>query len=416
MTIDEERLRDTFETYTAIGATEDGGLNRPALSDADGRARDQFCADLQALGLSTIVDEVGNIFGRQSGEFPDDRPVLIGSHLDSQPRGGRYDGQLGVAIALETMRAFETGMPAQQRPLEIVNWTNEEGARFTLAPLGSGVFGGLYTVKEALADTDGDGVSVAQALEAIDYDGDSPCEPHPLSAHLELHIEQGPVLDQQDVPVGIVEAGVGMTWLEVTVRGKSNHAGTTPMHARRDPMVSATRVVDELRTLPAAYAEDVVVTVGELTVSPGVINVIPEEVVFTLDIRSPDDETRRAVLDRIERTLAHETTVRETTYETETLLSMDRTLFASVVRQHAVAACEDREIPFELLTSGAGHDAMCLAGTVPTGMLFVPSVDGVSHTPQEYIEWKDVLAGARVFAETTRRLACTVESPKDNHG
>jgi N-carbamoyl-L-amino-acid hydrolase len=406
ISIDTDRLRDSFETYAAIGATDDGGLNRPALSDADGRARDQFCSDLRELGLEITIDEVGNIFGRQTGEFVDKQPVLIGSHLDSQPRGGRYDGQLGIVVALETMRAFDNQSLEQKRPLEIVNWTNEEGARFSLSPLGSGVFGEIYTVEQALAATDSDGVSVAEALKNIEYDGNSACEPHDIRAHLELHIEQGPKLDRHDVPVGVVDAGVGMTWWEVTISGQSNHAGTTPMYDRSDALTTAARVIAEINSLPTDYADDVVITVGELAVSPDVVNVVPGEVVFTLDVRSPDDDTRAGVLRRIKRLLEHETTTHGTTYEKSELLSMERVTFSPVVREHAIAACDTLEIPFNCLTSGAGHDAMCLAEKTETGMIFAPSVNGVSHTPQEYTKWSNVLDCARVFAETTLRLAC----------
>jgi N-carbamoyl-L-amino-acid hydrolase len=402
--IDPDRLRDTFETYAAFGATDDGGLDRLALTDADRSVRDQFCSDLNSVGLDVTVDEVGNIFGRQTGSFPDDRPVLVGSHLDSQPNGGQYDGQLGVVVALETVRAIESQSIKQNRPVKIVNWTNEEGARFNLSPLGSGVYSGWYDTDTALAETDSTGATVAEALTDIGYKGEIPCEPHDTSSYLELHIEQGPVLDTLEKPVGVVDAGVGMSWLEVTISGTANHAGTTPMHERQDPLATAVRVIDEIQGLPVEFSEDVVLTTGEFHVHPDVINVIPDRVVFTIDVRTPDDETRTAVLERIDRLLSHETTNRGTTYETAELLSIGRKSFSESVAQHSIAACKTEEIPFTRLVSGAGHDAMCLTDVTDAGLLFVPSVDGVSHTPQEYTRWNDVLAGARVFAETTCRL------------
>lgn len=406
ITIDPDRFHDTFETYTKIGATAEGGLDRPALSDVDGKARDQFCSDLYALGLDVTIDEIGNIFGRQTGDFSDSKPVLIGSHLDSQPDGGKYDGQLGIVVALETLRAIEEQSIAQERPIEIVNWTNEEGSRFSLSPLGSGVFGGWYNINEALAETDDDGVTVAEALADIGYDGDTPCESHDLSSHLELHIEQGPILDQKDVSVGVVDGGVGMTWWEVIISGESNHAGTTPMHARQDPLSTAVQVINAIQALPAEYANNVVITVGRFQIRPDTINVIPEKVVFTLDVRSPDDDTRAAILERIYRLLEHETTNNQTTFEKTELVSIDRTTFSPQVRQSSVSACKERRVDFEHLISGAGHDAMCLTETTETGMLFVPSVDGVSHTSQEYTKKEDILTGARVFADTICRLAC----------
>lgn len=406
VTIDPDRLYNSFETYATFGATVEDGLNRLALSDADGQARDQFCSDLQSLGLDITIDQVGNIFGRQVGDFSKKEPVLIGSHLDSQPSGGKYDGQLGIVVALEALRAIEEQSIVQERPVEIVNWTNEEGARFNLSPLGSGVFGGRYTVEEALAETDSDGVTVAEALADIDYDGEAPCKSHSINSHLELHIEQGPVLDREGVSVGVVDAGVGMTWLKVTIDGEPNHAGTTPMHARHDPLATATRVINEIQALPVEYANEVFLTTGEFEVYPNVVNVIPDEVVFTVDIRSPDDDTRSAVIKRVDRLLKHVSTNNKISYEKSELMSIESTTFSPDVRKSIVSACKGRGVDFEHLISGAGHDAMCLAEKTETGMIFVPSVDGISHTAQEYTKWEDILAGARVFADTTCRLAC----------
>mgnify|MGYP002761316079 FL=1 len=232
--IDPDRLESAFEAYSAIGRTENDGLHRLALSEADARIRDRFVADLEALDLAVRVDEVGNIFGRREGTDPDTAPVLIGSHLDSQPYGGRFDGQLGVLSALETLRAFDDDGVDHERPIEIVNWTNEEGSRFKPALMGSGAFTGQLDTDAVLETTDADGVSVAEALAEIGYDGDEPAEPQePYHAALELHVEQGPKLEEAGRSVGIVRGVLGMAWLEVTVHGDADHAGPSPTHARR---------------------------------------------------------------------------------------------------------------------------------------------------------------------------------------
>ncbi len=402
--IDEERLRESFEQYSAVGETADGGLHRLALSAADGAVRDRFVSDLRALDVEVRVDEVGNVFGRQRGSFADEDPVLVGSHLDSQPYGGRYDGQLGVLVALEVLRALETQERDQHRPLEIVNWTNEEGARFNLAPLGSGVFTGNYDLSEALAATDDEGVTVETALAETGYDGEFPCEPHDIAAHLELHIEQGPRLVEAGVPVGIVEGVVGMSWFQVQISGAANHAGTTPMHARQDALAAAASAIDTLQTVPAEFRTDVTLTVGSLDVEPGAINVVPGAVEFTVDLRSPDDETRHAARTAVERVLDHVTARTDTSYSFEEVFSTDATTFSPAVLERLEDACVETDTPFERMTSGAGHDAMYLDAVTDTGMLFVPSVGGISHREDEYTEWEDVLTGARIFARASEQL------------
>ncbi|MFC7044684.1 Zn-dependent hydrolase [Halobacteriaceae archaeon GCM10025711] len=250
LAIDADRLRTTFEEYAAIGATDRGGLHRLALSDADREVRDRFVADLESLGLTVRVDELGNTFARRSGAGPDADPVLVGSHLDSQPSGGRFDGQLGVLVALETLRALDDAGVETDRPVEIVNWTNEEGSRFKPALMGSGAWVGEHDLADVLATEDRDGNTVADELARIGYDGDEPCEPRDVHAYLELHVEQGPVLDDHGTSVGVVDGVFGMAWLEATIFGEADHAGPTPMHARRDAMVAAANAVEKISALP----------------------------------------------------------------------------------------------------------------------------------------------------------------------
>lgn len=223
--INSKRFRETFERYSKIGETANDGLHRLALSTTDGEVRDEFVSDLEALGLSVRIDEVGNIFGRLPGADQAAAPILIGSHLDSQPKGGRYDGQLGVLTALETIRAFDDSDIETQRPVEIVNWTNEEGSRFKPALMGSGAWVGIHDVNKILSTTDEQGTTVEDALKGIGYDGTTPCDPNEIPhAYLELHVEQGPVLEEHGREIGIVEGILGMTWLEATIYGEADHA------------------------------------------------------------------------------------------------------------------------------------------------------------------------------------------------
>lgn len=404
--IDGDRFRETFERYAEIGKTRNGGLHRLALSDADGRVRDRFVADVEALGLDVRIDEVGNVFGRREGSDPDAAPVLIGSHLDSQPSGGRFDGQLGVLAALETLRAFEDEGVDHRRPIEIVDWTNEEGSRFKPALMGSGTFTGKFDVDETLGRTDGEGTTVADALDEIGYRGEHPCGPRgDVHAYLELHVEQGPVLEERGLTVGVVEGIYGMTWFEVTIRGEADHAGPSPMHARRDALVAAADVVQAVRRLSNRFADDVVTTVGELEVAPNSINVVPSAVSFTADARSYDDAVVAELAERIEREVETACAREGTDYEIEEIWRLPHTGFSSRVREVALEAAAATDVSHRAMVGGAGHDASYLAEITDAGLLFVPSVDGKTHNEDEYTEWSDAVAGATVFAEATRRLA-----------
>lgn len=406
VTIDTDRFRNTFEEYSEIGATAEGGLHRLTLSEADRRVRDRFVRDLDSLGLDVRVDVVGNIFGRREGTNPDAAPILIGSHLDSQPSGGRYDGQLGVLTALETLRALDDEGVETARPIEIVNWTNEEGARFKPALMGSGAYAGEHAVEEVYQATDDDGVTVKKALEEIGYLGDVPCEPAPVPhAYLELHIEQGPVLRSRGDQLGVVDGIKGMSWLEATVEGESDHAGPSPMHARSDALVAATDVVTAVRRLATNLEGDVVTTVGEISVSPGSVNVIPSTARFTVDLRSYDDEVVETDVDRVRSELESACAREGTTFSLEELWRIPHTEFAPSVRETLSKTATERGRDHGHLIGGAGHDASYMASITDAGLLFVPSVDGITHNEAEFTEWDDAVAGLEIFADATRELA-----------
>lgn len=400
--IDEGRFRTAFETYSEFGATDDGGLHRLALSDADASARDQLASDMESLGLDVRVDPVGNMFGRRSGQNDDAAPVLIGSHLDSQPDGGRFDGQLGVLTALETLRTFEDQGVDPDRPVTLVNWTNEEGARFKPALLGSGTYTGRFAVDEIHATTDEDGRTVGEELRRIGYDG-TDAGPDDLHSFLELHVEQGPQLEAAGDTVGVVDGVLGVIWLEVTVEGHPDHAGPSPVHARRDPMATAAAAMDRIATLPSRLSADARTTIGKVATEPGSVNVIPSEVTFTVDLRSYDEDVVDRGRDLVTAELETACARHGTTFEMTELWRIPHTEFAVPVQDAIDDAAAD--IPAQHLVAGAGHDACYLNDQTSAGLIFVPSVDGVSHSPDEFTEWADCVAGANVYANTVASLA-----------
>lgn len=403
--IDAERFRETFETYSDIGATEDGGLHRLTLSDEDREARDLLMEHMEALDLDIRVDELGNMYGRREGTDPDAEPVLIGSHLDSQPYGGRYDGQLGVLTALETLRAFEDAGVETERPVELVNWTNEEGSRFEQAMLGSGVAAGEVDLDHALSLEDDAGRTVEEELARIGYDGDHPARVEEAAAYLELHVEQGPKLEDEGLSVGVVDGVFGLNWMEATIEGQANHAGPTAMHDRQDALVAATNAAAEIHDLPNRLSEDAVATVGRMDVTPNSINVIPSEVTFTVDVRSYEDEVVSTAHEDVEFEVATACEREGVDYEFEQLWSIDPLEFSPVVRDAVAAGAESAGISYRHMISGAGHDANYMAQVTESGMLFVPSVDGITHAEAEFTEWDDCVNGATAYANATLELA-----------
>ncbi|MEF8778210.1 MAG: Zn-dependent hydrolase [Natronomonas sp.] len=404
--IEEERFEETFEEYSEIGGTPNGGLHRLALTDADRVIRDRFVSDLEALGLDVSVDEVGNVFGRREGTA-DLAPVFVGSHLDSQPYGGRFDGQLGVLTALETVRTLEEHDVSTDRPIVVVNWTNEEGARFAPALMGSSAFTGRATVEETLSTPDeyeGE-VTLGEELERIGYDGDRPCKPGDVHSYLELHVECGPELEENENRIGIVDAIYASTWLEVTVRGESKHAGPTPMADRRDAFAAASVAVQGIVSIPTRIDNESVVTVGEVHVSPNKRNIIPDEVTFSVDFRSASDEVVEEAKTEVERALKAASRDHGTSYEIEEIMAKDRTEFASTVTDAVEAATSSFEYPYQYIESVAGHDAMPMNDIAKAGMVMVPSVGGECHTESEFTRMEDCLAGANVLANATYTLA-----------
>jgi len=404
MKIDRTRLERSIDELGRIGGTPRGGLNRLALTEEDRRARDWMVARMREAGLRVSVDRMGNIFGERPGAEPLP-PVLVGSHLDSVPTGGRYDGQLGVLCGLEVVRALNDAGLRTRRPVTLVIFTNEEGARFQPAMIASGVLAGRIALEDAYNARDRDGVRLVDALERIGYLGPEPCAPRPFRAYLELHIEQGPILEEEGLSVGVVEGIVAISWSRLTIHGVQDHAGPTPMRTRRDALVAAAEVVTGVRRIARELGGELVTTVGRLDVSPNIVNAIPGRVSLSVDMRDPQDATlerARALLDRV----VAEACAREgVTYELEHYWRVPATRFDPEVVATVERAARAVGARYRRMLSGAGHDAQYMATLGPAGMIFVPSRGGRSHCEEEFTPMDDIEVGARTLLHAVVELA-----------
>jgi N-carbamoyl-L-amino-acid hydrolase len=403
--LNQERFIETMQDQAQIGAIDDSGLHRLALSDADRDVREWFRTQLESAGLDVQVDEMGNMFGRREGTNADSDPLLLGSHLDSQPNGGIYDGALGVVAALELIRTLNDYEIETAHPIEVVNWTNEEGSRFQPAMMGSGVWAGANSIEEAYDTTDDDGIRFEDALERSGFKGTVSAEPQDdYEAYLELHIEQGPYLDEYNKSVGVVTGIVGFTWGAMTFSGDANHTGTTPMEYRSDALVAAADVITQIRRIPGTLGERTVATAGYIEGTPNSINIIPGEVTCTWDIRDPDDEVveegYQRVTDEIETTAAREGVA--CTYEERMRApSVD---FADRCIETVDSVTTDLGYDSLSMVSGAGHDATHVASVCDTGMVFAVSEGGQSHSPEEYTSWDDCYKAANTLANAVLEL------------
>lgn len=407
MPIDLARMQRRLAALTtpALGGTPAGGMSRLALSDADRDARDLFVTWLREEGLAPRVDDFGNIYGRRAGQENGLPPVLVGSHLDTVPGGGRFDGILGVVAALEVASALNEAGHLTRHPIEIVNWTNEEGARFTPAMLASGAVVGVFARDWVYARADREGRTFGAELTRIGYRGDESARPGAIAASLELHIEQGPLLEASGESVGIVEGVVGIRWCRVTVRGQSAHAGPTPMTMRRDAMVAAARMVVVARDVARARG-DINATVGNLTPEPGVVNVIPPIVTFSLDLRGRDEAAlEMALASDLRRQFDQIAAEEGVTHDIEVEWSVPPTPFAATIKGRAEALCQERGYSARRLWAGAGHDSQYLARVTPAAMLFVPTIGGLSHCETEDAPWPDIAKATEILLALATELA-----------
>ncbi len=392
-----KRLRTALEEMARIGSTPGGGVDRLALTDEDRQARDLFLKWLREINLKVTVDEMGNIFGKRPGKNPDLPPVLSGSHLDTQPKGGRFDGILGVMGALEVLRTLKENRVETERTVMIVNWTNEEGTRFTPAMLGSGVWAGVFDRAWAYSRTDMLGKKFGEELEKMGYKGKEPAQKWPIQAYYEYHIEQGPILEKLGKIIGIPKGILGIGWYDILVEGKGNQAGPTPMEDRKDALCAAAEMILRVNELPARMGGNIVATVGEIHNSPNSRNIIPDRVRFTLDVRSWDYELMGRAVEEVRKEFLRISEKRGCPVRIEEVWRIRPTVFdPALVKKVGEVADQLGYSPYPMV-SGAGHDAAYASQVCPTAMIFVPSIGGRSHVEVENTKWEDCEAGANVL-------------------
>ncbi len=405
--IDIDRLIERLAALAEIGAI-DGteGCARLALTDEDRAGRDLVVSWMHDLDLDVTVDGIGNVVGVMAGTA-DDQPVMTGSHIDTVRTGGRYDGNLGVLAGLEVVETLQTAGVTPTRPLAVAFFSDEEGARFPPDMLGSLVYVGGMSVEEAHAIEGIDGTTVGAELDRIGYLGPGPLPGPAPHAFIELHVEQGPVLEAEGLTIGAVTGVQGISWAEVTVTGQSNHAGTTPMALRKDPGVVAFKVGAFVNELAHELGAPQVATVGRIEMHPNLVNVVPASATFTIDLRHTDNNVLVEAERRTKEFLAATAAAEHCTIETRSLARFDPVVFDETVICAVERAAASQNRTVRRMPSGAGHDAQMLARVCPTGMVFVPSVDGVSHNPAEYTSPDDLEAGANVLLQVMLELANT---------
>ena len=399
LAIDADRLWASLMELAQLGATEKGGVRRLALSPLDGQARDLFIRWCEQAGCSVTVDAIGNLFARRSGEDDSLPPIVTGSHLDTQPSGGRFDGNYGVMAGLEVLRTLQAHGVRTRAPVEVAVWTNEEGSRFTPVMMGSGVFAGAFTLEHALAQQDLDGISVAQALQQIGYAGKAPVGGRRLGAYFEAHIEQGPILEDTGNVLGVVVGGLGLRWYDVVVGGQDAHAGPTPMRLRRDALLAAARMVTEVNAIAQRYQPDGRTTVGFMQVRPNSRNVIPGEVRFSVDMRHAQDDRLDAMEQELRMLCGQVAADAQCAASVERVASYPACRFDPACVDAVRRAAARLQLRHMDIVSGAGHDAIYVARVCPTAMIFVPCEGGISHNEIENAKPGDLAAGANVLLQ-----------------
>ncbi len=405
MRVNGRRLWDSIMAMAEVGPGQHGGSCRLALSDADREGRDLFVGWCREIGCSIEIDDMGNIFARRPGRDAARAPVVAGSHLDTQPHGGRFDGIYGVLAGLEVLRTLHEQNVTTAAPLEVVVWTNEEGARFAPAMIASGVYAGLFDKEFAWSRSDSDGRTLADELRRIGYFGDVPCGEHPIGALFEAHIEQGPILEAEDKTIGVVVGGQGIRWYDLRLRGRDSHAGSTPMKGRRDALLAAAEIVMAVQGLALDYAPDAVGTVGEMKVMPNSRNTIPGEVFLTIDIRNPDREVLGTMAEHLREIVAKCAGRHGVDFELDEIWDKPPIEFDPDCVSAVESAARELDYSYRRIVSGAGHDACQVCEVAPTSMIFVPCAGGLSHNEAESAEPRDLEAGANVLLHAMLALA-----------
>ena len=402
--VNRKRLLESLSISSSIGSSKNGGLNRLALTEEDKAMRDIFIKWLREEKLEVRVDDFGNIYGKRKGTINNGPVVAMGSHLDTQPCGGRYDGILGVLSALEVIRVLNENNIKTLYPIEIINFTNEEGARFAPPMLGSGGITGEFTKEFIYNSKDSANIIYKDALETINYMGDEKNRLKNVKYFIELHVEQGPILASQNKSIGIVEGIQGMSWLSVKVTGETNHAGPTPMDNRRDALVPASKMISIVNEITKEI-DGLKTTVGKINVQPNVSNVIPGEVEFTIDIRHQDNEIRLEAIERLKEKLSTIALMNNVDVTITTDWNSDAIEFSPTVIEAINEGADKRGYTSLKLFSGPGHDAKYMNKIADTGMIFLPSVNGISHNEQELTLDDDIEKGANVLLYVIHKLA-----------
>jgi N-carbamoyl-L-amino-acid hydrolase len=403
--VDGDRLWDSLMEMAKIGATTKGGVNRLTLTDLDRESRDLFAKWGEEAGCTLSVDAMGSMFLRRAGVDDTLPPVMIGSHLDSQPTGGKFDGALGVLAALEIVRTLKDLDIKTKHPIEVVNFTNEEGSRFAPAMVASGVFAGLFDLEFGHSREDENGKKLGDELKRIDYLGDAAVSGRPFYAFLEVHIEQGPFLEEDGIDIGVVTLANGQKWYEITVEGFESHAGPTPMTRRRDALLGAAGIIEKVNEIGMAHQPGGCATVGLIQSEPNSRNVIPGKVFLTVDFRHPD----QAQLDSMDAALRQAVPLicdkRSVTAEIEQIFNTAPLYFDERCVAAVRGAAKELGYSYRDVTSGAGHDAVHMGMTGPAAMVFTPCVDGISHNEAEDMtkEWAE--AGGSVLLHAALELA-----------
>ena len=406
--INSERLWASLMELAQLGATVKGGVCRLALTDLDRQARDIFVRWCEDAGCTVSVDAVGNIFARRPGRNPDLPPVMTGSHIDTQPTGGKFDGCFGVLAGVEVLRTLNDLNIETEAPLEVVVWTNEEGSRFAPCMMGSGVFAEKFTLEETLAKTDAQGVTVGQALNAIGYTGNRKVSGHPVGAYFEAHIEQGPILEDERKTIGVVLGALGQKWFDLNLRGVEAHAGPTPMHLRKDALVGAAAVVAAVNYAALSHQPHACGTVGCLQAYPGSRNVIPGEVRMTLDFRHLLPERLDSMISEVRGVIEATCAKHGLTFELTPTADFPPLYFNDDCVNAVREAANGLGLSNMDIVSGAGHDAIFLAELGPAGMIFVPCEGGISHNEIENADPKDLAAGCAVLLKAMLAASETV--------
>lgn len=400
--INGERLKNELERFANFGRTENNGVTRLSLSDEDKRARDFFRSRCEELGLSVKVDDMGCMYATLAG-IEEKLPIVIGSHLDSVKKGGRFDGVLGVLAGLEVVRTLVENKIKPQVPITIVNFTNEEGARFEPSMMASGVLFGKFEKAVMVKKTDRDGITFEEALKSIGYEGDVENRLKEASAFLEMHIEQGPILEAEAISIGVVDCVVGMACYDIEITGESDHAGTTPMSMRKDALFAANNLINKIRKTLSTLDEDLVFTIGRVNVYPSIHTVIPNKVVFSLEARHKNPEIVSTFKDFVQG-LPYLGLNEGCEVKTTKLWERDTVWFAPELVNQLEQSAQSLGYSSKRMASGAGHDAQFISNYIPSAMLFVPSINGKSHCEIELTTWEDCEKGVNVLLDTVLAL------------